>query len=345
MKTTLYVYAVRFSITIAIISVFYSCQKKDLTPLRDEVNESSKTRSPREPANPNPPSSQARVLISSAFDNSGRLEVAVWAESADGNHPHAEVAVDPGFVLIGGGARVSNFSNTSFGVNALLTAAYPKDDGTFSTYAADSKDHIQSYSHRLWVYAIGMRMYDASMIPLDASYVKTYMNISKTVSSSSQFPTATACPPSGYTTLSGGAKINWSGEGNLLVQSGWPSSYPCLFAKGKDHKKVSPATIESYVVSISNTIPEFGPLEFASHQGGHSSNPYQQESITLQATHPFTGNYLVAGVGARTDYIGWGRLLFEMYPVNATSIKVSDKDHIDPDQGTLYAWISMIRKQ
>jgi|GEM_PF-3184702 len=161
-------------------ALFIAGCKKEINTIPGQTtinnNNSKKSGPGAEPMGP------TRQVIGSAFDNTGRLEVTIWGEYVDGKYPHAEVSVDPDFVMIGGGARVSNFSNTNSGVNALLTSAYPKDDGTFSTFVADSKEHLILYNHRLWVYVIGLKLYDFAGQPIPSSYTKTFMNITKTTS-------------------------------------------------------------------------------------------------------------------------------------------------------------------
>lgn len=48
----------------------------------------------------------------------------------EGQHVTAQVSVDPGYVLVGGVADITNTSENHTEVNTLLTAAYPVNDGT-----------------------------------------------------------------------------------------------------------------------------------------------------------------------------------------------------------------------
>lgn len=273
---------------VSILLIFCSCQKIEI---------------PENPLSKNDVSSKtflhrpAGQIIASSYDNSGKVQITIWGNYVDGFHNHAEVSVDPGFVLIGGGARVSNFSNTNSGVKALLVSEYPKNDGTFTTFVADSKDHSVSYNHRLWVYAIGMKLYDANQNPIDANVIKSYLNLSTTISLSSENPIATTCPPTGYTSLSGGAKINYQNQGVLLTESWHPGlsgDSRCWEAKGKDHSVVSYATIESYNLSINPTIPQFGVLTISQKYGHSPTQPYTFGHTVLNSTDTYTGqNYLL----------------------------------------------------
>jgi hypothetical protein len=287
-----------------------------------------------------------RQLVSHGFDLSGRIEVAIWRESFEGQHVSGQVSVDPGYVLIGGGADITNLSDNHTGVNALLTAYYPVNDGSFSTFAAESKDHIQAYYHRLWVYAIGMRLLDANGNPLSDSYVRSFMSLNQATSSSSEYPTAWATCPTGYKILSGGAKINWSGAGNLLVASG-----PITNANGdlfdqwnvssKDHRFVSPATIDAYIVSINPDIPGFGRLAAALKMPIYGAFSHNLEVFD----NPPAG-WVVSGVGAISYYQGQGRMLFSVYPQSVTQAYAASKDHVVDDfSGALRLNLICIHKE
>lgn len=269
------------------------------------------------------------------FDPSGRLEVRIWSGYVDGSHNHAEVAVDPDFVLVGGGARVTNFSNDETGVNALLTSSYPKDDGNFNTWIAESKDHILSYNHRLWVFAIGMKLYDQNQQPLAASYVKSHMNISKATSGTSNRPATSINVPSGYNLLSGGAHIVYNAPGILLVQS-WgniPIS-PAIsgwYVSGKDHTAPATGYIEAYALSFDNNIPEFGSLAFRSlYDQANYSDHMVTKSLSID---PNNEGWMLTGIGTVATYNSGeqGRLVFAQYPVDGKVGRVGTKDHVNSD--------------
>jgi len=275
-----------------------------------------------------------KQLISDSFMpatcSGGKIEVAVWGDSVDGRLNTMQVAVDAGFVMIGGGAQVTNFSNTNVGVNALLTAAYPINDGTFTKYAAASKDHQQIYSHRLWVYVIGLKIYscdtDKCEVTLTPAQIIASLNITEVTSSpAAHFPSAIAIPPTGYTPLSGGAFIHWTDQGNLLVVDGIQQGGG-LGSAGKDQQVSSPATITAYCLSIRNPIfcgafPY--PLNVSTKSNQVIINQHAQSvSYTTDAGH------LLSGVSGASEFAvgGNGRLLFAMYPQNSTSATVSSKD-------------------
>jgi hypothetical protein len=236
--------------------------------------------------------------------------------------------------MIGGGAQVTNFSNTNVGVNALLTAAYPVNDGTFTTYGAASKDHQQLYNHRLWVYAIGLRIWGCTSnckVPglFTTTEIINGLNMSTVTSSpATSYPTAVVTVPAGYTALSGGAFIHWTGQGNLLVENGFPG-IGVLASTGKDQVVVSPATITSYCLSY-KSLQDCGSLSIQNVT--NSALITQHAQSISQAADP---GYLISGVAGLSffDPGGFGRLLFAMYPNNSTSATVSSKDQGSTDIG------------
>ena len=276
----------------------------------------------------------------------GKIEVAVWGDSIDGRTNNMQVAVDPGFVMIGGGARVTNFSNNDTGVNALLTASYPVNDGTFTTYAAASKDHQQLYSHRLWVYAIGLKIYpctgDKCTSPLNTAQIIASLNMSTVTSPLADLPNAIAFPPAGYTPLGGGGFDHWTGQGNLLVVAGFPNSGG-LAAAGKDHQVASPATITAYCLSMKSPV-NCGAFSYPIN----ISNKSNQVIITQHAqsvSYTCDPGSLLSGVGAASEYVigNQGRMLYAMYPVNSTSATASSKDqNVSDTSGNLVITIFQI---
>ncbi len=69
-------------------------------------------------------------------------------------------------------------------------------------------------------------------------------------------PEARITVPDGYKLVSGGARDNWNGEGNLLTAS-FPESDNTWIASGKDHKESSPASITAFAIALwaSRKIP------------------------------------------------------------------------------------------
>ena len=72
-------------------------------------------------------------------------------QSPQANWPEQEVAVEPGYVLVGGGAHV-DWS----GAGNMLFASHPLGDGK-TTWRAQSKDHVWGDPARITAYAVGLK--------------------------------------------------------------------------------------------------------------------------------------------------------------------------------------------
>jgi hypothetical protein len=342
------------AIAFSLLFINISCQKKgfqenkqlDQTAVTNgKVNASVAT------------TTAARQLIASSFDPSGRLEMKIWAEYVSGNVNHVEVSVDPDFVLVGGGARVTNNSNTETGVNALLTASYPKNDQTFSTFVAESKDHWSPYNHRLWVYAIGMKLYNSSGQAIPAATVKPHLNITMATDNGyGRRPDAYAETPAGYYFMSGGARVLYNNPGLLLVYNsganitgapgtgGW-------YAIAKDHVVEATGNIEAYVLSFDNNIPEFGTMLFRSK---FEYPPSYDHVVTANLSCDWDNSgYLLTSVGGWAHWeenpVGahFGRLLYATYPVDLKVGRVGTKDHhtADTEAGFMMIAVTGIKRQ
>ena len=305
--------------------------------------------------------SSTRVVIAdnilTAPDSCTQLEIKIWGDYVYGEHNSISIDVDGDYVLIGGGAQVTNTSNTNVGVDALLTAAYPVNDGNFVTYSAQSKDHGELYYHRLWVYAIGMKLTACEYLKhfITRDQIIPYLNITSVTSSPAvSKPTAQAPIPSTpvqYLPLSGGAYINYgTGAGNLLMADGVGMGdltvSTSLTSSGKDQETVSPATITSYCLSIQSNanIYGFGTFDIVYNNTVLQSPPLLQHASTITASVP--SGYLVAGMGAWSDQgqVPGGRPLFAMYPSSGTVATASSKDHLRSDlTGGLLLTVAGIR--
>ncbi|RWZ86151.1 MAG: hypothetical protein EO766_15075 [Hydrotalea sp. AMD] len=296
------------------------------------------------------PYSPTRVLISSntvnsssgITDNGGvfypsvKMEVNIWGDYVDGHINSATTNVDSDYILVGGGARVSDLSNNSSNVNALLTAAYPVNDNSFYFYNAASKDHIQFYNHRLWVYAIGIKFYLYSLkshayYPIDRNVLLPYFSINTTSTPVAQHPHGISYAPSGYSVLSGGALLTWQNPsgGNMLVENGISDGgAPIHFTEstGKDHITATPAVLQTFTLSVNNNLIYIGPLDI--QQKITSTFNVQHLQTLTQSTDP---GYLLAGIGAYTTYSGSGRMLYAMYPLNGQTTFIGGKDHVWSD--------------
>jgi hypothetical protein len=150
-----------------------------------------------------------RDSIGYATDWSDSVEVVIIDKENRGQHVFVDVSVPPDFVLIGGGAVVLE---QMYPDAALLTASYP--DNNLSTWHAASKDHRFPFPHTLRGFAIGLKLKGLSRDELKKC-IRVFTNTSGT----DQYPNTEVSVGDGYNLIGGGAKINWSGEGNLLVKS------------------------------------------------------------------------------------------------------------------------------
>ncbi|MCO7223354.1 hypothetical protein [Pleionea sp. CnH1-48] len=159
------------------------------------------------------------------------------ATSSWGSHPDITAGVSAGHRLIGGGIKV-NWS----GYGNLATASYPSN--SFG-WRAQSKDHSVSSYATTQAYAIGIRDYIAGVGTIG-------VDINTAGSSYAAHPASSVGVQHGYALTGCGAKVHWSGAGNLL----WKlkpltqiSQHGCE-ASSKDHSHSSPATITSYALGI-----------------------------------------------------------------------------------------------
>lgn len=167
------------------------------------------------------------------FDPDDEFEVVI--DSVPSNmtaHPSAFVPQREGFQLVGGGART-----TPRGAGQLLYASFPA--GT-AGWQASSKDHVQSAPSVVTAYAISMRPANgAPLIPVMVRSLTTGI---------AAHPAGACEAPAGCRLIGGGARVNWSGAGNLLT-----ASYPendTWAARAKDHEISDPASIAIFAMGI-----------------------------------------------------------------------------------------------
>ncbi|HMH33202.1 MAG TPA: hypothetical protein VK543_09250 [Puia sp.] len=268
----------------------------------------------------------------------GQIEIKCWEAYSDGNTNSIQTNVDADFVLIGGGARVTNTSNTDAGVNAILVSCAPIDDGTFTKFLAQSKQHFQTYYHRCWVYAIGLKIFSCTgkcPSPLNPSQIIPFLNLASVMSPLTNHPSAIVSPPAGYKALSGGAFVDqWFGVGNLLVECGYPSVLGYLTSSSKDQVQQSPATITAYCISfLASGIPCAGqnPLTLlVQNKNAQVTVTQHAQSLSLTAD----AGYALSGIGGFSNYNtngGYGRLLYALYPQTAYTGIVNSKDQGQTD--------------
>jgi hypothetical protein len=277
------------------------------------------------------------ALVTEGVDWSGKVHVQVYSctTTAPAQHPSLACAVDPSFVVVGGGASV-NYGN---GPGALLTETRPLNDGQFRQWAAASKDHGESSPHYLTVYAVGLRLDGVARSTLAAS-----MQIKSVTSDKTAHPIAQVTTDEGFLMTGGGARANYTGSGNLLTRSSPALSVVderTWLVSSKDHKYSDPATITAYVIGIKPAIAGFGTLELKTRQ----TYGYFFSRQIGNVTQPAESGWLTACAGGLSDYFpGAGRLLTGIIPT-VTSAQTTDKDHLVASEGRLYAFERQIRKK
>jgi hypothetical protein len=168
----------------------------------------------------------------------GRLWQVEHFSATDGpaSRPSAVVRVEDGFVLTGGGARVTTNDN----IGQLLVSSFPSDS---VSWEGRSKDHQVASAGTLTVRAIGVKSKTSTPFPNTRIFTAT--------SPVSDAPLITVTAAGNFTLTGGGAQVNWHDPepGNLLVASN-PQGQNAWFARSKAHRVSSPASITTYAIAI-----------------------------------------------------------------------------------------------
>jgi len=178
--------------------------------------------------------SPARIVASALGLHDPQNQFEVIIRSAIGpraNHPHAFVSLPPGFTLTGGGGR-TNFT----GAGNLLTASFPPSP---STWEVRAKDHQIADPTEAMAFIIGIRRRSGASVE---------GHIAATIGVTDAHPFAKIQLPQEFVRSGGGARVNFTGNGNYLTTSapldrGWD-------AKSQDHQISSPADIAVFAIGI-----------------------------------------------------------------------------------------------
>jgi hypothetical protein len=235
------------------------------------------------------------------------IKIARFCQTGEQTHyPTTQVDVPVNYKIMGGGAKV-NWT----GAGAFLTASYP--DG-FQRWVATGKDHDISDPSSITVCALAL--FD----PEDIWDVQIFENTSE----SSHYPVAVVTVPADYTMVGGGARINWSGAGNLLTSS-YPNSPSSWEARGKDHIESSPATITVFAIGVR---PKNGNQyqRFPETAQFCSDSALAQHIVSWsQAIDP---EYILLSGGANIRWSEPGSMLTASYPDSENSWSAGGKDHV-----------------
>jgi hypothetical protein len=150
-------------------------------------------------------------------------------------HPEQDVAVEPGYVMVGGGAWVD-----WTGEGNLLVASHPAPENK-TTWHAQSKDHVKSSPARITAYAVGLKC--------KAEGVKLQSAIAIAKSNKSSRPQAAAAPPAGYKMVGGGAALTFDKAGMLLTAS-YPNENNQWEGRGKDHLEGDNGIVTVYCIGL-----------------------------------------------------------------------------------------------
>jgi hypothetical protein len=285
---------------------------------------------------------KASGLYGTRTDWSGTVEMVTWECSGSGNIVDVSCSVDPQYVLVGGGA----WADYGSGAGALLTSSYPYD-GNLTTWRAESKDHYRACYHTLHTYAIGMRLKDANGNYLSrATIFNSMVRVAATSTSSTNARYDVHLPnypnASDYRVVGGGARANWTTQGQLLYRSapidqGW-------YGESHDLVRREATTITVYVIGLKPTIP------------GYSGY------LHIQWDDLFSAAVSTAANSKGTTYLGWSgnfscfggssygdgssfRFLTRMSPyADPQGGIVQDKDHVNAATGVLRPSYVLVEK-
>ncbi|MCG8379087.1 MAG: cell envelope integrity protein TolA [Proteobacteria bacterium] len=227
-------------------------------------------------------------------------------------HPTASVRVPSEYKILGGGAE-----NHWKGAGNLLTSSYPKDA---QTWYASGKDHSHVSPSTITVWAIALHDPDNDWD------VRIFNQTGQTA----QHPNASITIPSSFVMTGGGAKVNWTGEGNLLTAS-FPKDQHSWEARSKDHSIASPGTITVYAIGIRRRDGE-QILESKIFKNTGSKAQHPSVSVSVES------GFLLTGGGARVNWTGAGNLLTSSYSVGDGTWSASSKDHSHVDSATITAY-------
>jgi hypothetical protein len=269
------------------------------------------------------------VTISTLVDNSAaplRTQVKVCKSDFGPSPRQLDCSVDPGFALVGGGARTVYTNDGAF-----LTESEYLGDGR--TWRARSIDHTVSAPHELEVYAIGLRLEG-----VNARHLRNMMSGWAIGAPSDSITSSTP-----QRAVSGGVSVTTSSPGRMItrikpVTGGWS-------AAGKDHIVPAPLNVVLSVRLMPTGIIEgFGALDLTFRTGSPNSVSTGISSSVALAT---TGWAIVGYGGEATWNAGTaGRMLLGMGPegTNIRRARAQSKDHWQVSGGSTTVYFQEMRK-
>ena len=153
-------------------------------------------------------------------------------------------------------------------------------------------------------------------------------------SARSDLPQVTVSVPNAYKIISGGARDNYAGFGNMLTAS-YPVDLQHWSAQGKAHSVSDPSTIDAWAIALND--PE--NLWEVFLQPATSVSAHQPT-----ATAKLPDGYTLTGGGAYINWAGgWGNLLTASYPQGSNAWFAAGTDHIVSDPAPITAYAIGIR--
>jgi hypothetical protein len=280
----------------------------------------------------------AALSTSVHFDPNGNkfaIEIKTCDWVGPGSNNVTTCGVDPGFMLVGGGAEVEGATP-----NALLYGSLPLN---FNTWEARSKDHQVASPHRLRAYAIGLHVYGRSSDQLASQSQRL-----EATSVAAHHPSKTVDEPAGFLFTGGGAVVQWTGPGALLTRSslsagimtpvGWTGT-------GKDHGLATLSTIKVAAIAIPNCFT------FSDGNNVCFSRRFDEASTfvgTGYANASTPSVWAISGIGGWSQFSGNGRLLTKLVPLTsagAPGVLAQTKDHQIASPGNTIAQVISLQSQ
>jgi hypothetical protein len=309
----------------------FSCHEDEQQLKPVAGNDHSNVKATRDSRSGNSSVSLLSTTSSHFTDWSGQVHIEITMEETGlaGWHQNVSVPVPADYVLVGGGAWVNNADMVNAG--ALLTESRPDED--LQQWWAGSKDHVDPDAHSLIVYSIGLRI-DG----IDRTTLMNYIFADHTTSGTTSAPGTSMGVPYPYTLIGGGAEVNWSTKGSLIVQS-YPNGTQWT-VKSKDHIQAEATSITAYAIGIQEYIPGFGYLDVDIFSGSTTVlGGYQTADLSL----PY--GYALACPGVKEVFNpAAGRLITGIYP-DGNYVQVASKDHKRGNISQLQAYAIGIRKR
>lgn len=266
--------------------------------------------------------------VSVTSENGVTIEVRTCPESALKIRHGEPCAVSEGYVLIGGGATLSE---TDPDKGAFLKGSFPNGN-SWHAYSFGTPDD----AHRITVYAVGLKL-----AGLSAAALQRHVNTYTVTSRKDNHPRDEATLPSDYQLLSGGALVHDWGQ---YLTASKPSDDQRWYGEAKDHLTPFLGVIAVYAIGIKRGVIEgFGEIETQTVAAGADAAAGTLGNAAVGAP----SGWLLGGVGGHANWgpAGQGRMLVGLYPASPIVAAAFDRDHLVGDDGRIVAYMRALRKK